>query len=651
MTNIVSTKHLEELKSAIQALKDQDTPKALDILQGVIRQNPNVPEALHLLGLCSVVLGDLGRGIDLINNAHELDVECRDYVDALASLKARVGDLNESLYYAKLATTLEPHPELAELTPASLLDYARALATSNVSTLLLDAQLFYLQRLFPKTVEACEKELRIKPTSVDALRLLGKSLIEIGEYPRAEMALHAAEQIAPGDAETLSELAHCLALQGKNEDALACFDYAREEDEDDLAATAQQLQALSFMDDAYWQYRSHIEDIFLARCQKMGIETMEGSDTPPVGKIRIGLLSNSLYNCDEALVLKTFLKHYDRRRFEVFCLQQSPTHDKMTDQFMSLCDSWRPVFNLDDWALSSIIKGDGIQALIDGIGYGSGQRRATLSTMPAPLQVAWLNHLDGTGKGFINLILADAATIDTDRRTIQDDQEVTKLESGLFAFEQFGIMDKVSPLPALEHNTITFGVYADGARISADTARIWSMLLKTIPNSLLVLNIAPTLPDQIRAELTARFAHFGMTRRIAFLSNEPISNDAKYRDLEQEFLAGVDIMLDSGMQTNAAQVARALWMGVPVLTQAKGRRSGLTAASVLTAAGKKEWIATTPSQLITSAQALTKNFKVLDDIRQTLREEIRDSSLFQGRDLAREIENAIVMALEDKGII
>lgn len=648
MTAIVTTEYLEELQDAIDALKAKDTAKAIDSLQGVIRQAPRSPEALHLLGLCSVFLGDLGRGIELITSAHEIDGECRDYVDALASLKAQTGDLKASLYFAKLATTLEPHPKLNELTPSSLQNYAGALAATNVSTLLLDAQLLFARRLFADAAETCEKELRLKPTSIEALRMLGKSLIEIGEYPRAQIALHAAEQIAPGNPETISDLAHCLVMLGKNDDALACFEYGRQQDEDGVIATASNIQALSFMDDAHWQTRNQVEDTFLTRAKAMGIEVMDGGDSPS-GKIRIGILSNSFFKCDEALVLETFLTHYNRNRFEVFCLQQCNTFDKMTDRFKTLCDFWRPVFDLDDWVLASIISGDGIQALIDVNGYGPGQRRAMLSAKPAALQVAWLNHLDGTGKETIDLILADAATFETDRHTALAGQEIAKLECGLFGFNEFGFMGDVTPLPALEHDTVTFGAYADLARVTTRTAHVWCRILKMIPNSLLVLNVAPNLPDEVRTQLTMRFAHFGMTRRIAFLSNDANAN--QHQDPEQAFLAGVDVMLDASNNANAAQVARALWMGVPVLTLNPRRRSGQVAASVLKAANKDEWIAQTDDELVSIATALTSNFTALEEERQSLRAAIKGSALFQGRAFAREIETAIEMALEDKGIL
>lgn len=651
MTSIVSTDHLEELQDAIQGLINRDTNHALEILQGILKKNPEVPEALHLLGLCSLLLGESGRAIELFSNAHELDPECRDYVDALASIKAKTGDINSSLYFAKLATTLEPHPELSNLTPPNLQNYAESLMQVNVPSYILEAMLKYTQRSFHEAAKMCEKELRLHPTSVEALQLLGNCLIETGEYTRAEIAFHAAEQIEPGIPKTIAPMAQSLLMQGKNDDALACFAYAQSEDEEDVSAIARHIDALSFMDDRQWQSRGEIDELYLARAQRLGIERMEGGDTPPPGKIRIGILSDSFYNSDTALVLEVFLQNYDRKRFEVFCLQQSITNDATTERLKTLCDSWRPVFDLDDYVLASIISGDGIQALIDLTGFGPGNRRATLTANPAPLQVAWFNHLDGTGKDVIDLILSDEATVENDNRTALAGQETEELESGIFAFSEFSLMADVNALPALELDTITFGAYADVARVDAHLAMTWCGILKAVPKSMLVLNVSSSLPDEIRKALASRFAHFGMTKRVAFLDNTPAPDNDIPNDPEQVFLEGVDIMLDAPVQSSPGRTARALWMGVPVLTLDTGRRSGQVAACVLTSAGKGEWVAKTSEEFIKTAHNLASDTDALANLRQNLRNEIKGSRLFKGRDFAREIETVIEMALENKGVI
>lgn len=646
MTVVVSTKHLKKLQKAIQALMDKDIPAALEILHGVLEKDPEVPEALHLLGMCSAILGDLGQALELITNAHALDGECRDYVDALASLKTKSGNLTESLYYAKLATTLSPHPELSNLTPNNLQDYAGALANVDTASYILNAMLMFSQRRFDDAVANCEKELKLNPQSVEALIILGKSLMNLGEHHRAEIALQAAEQISPGVPDTIALLAQSLVLQSKFDDAIACFEYAQMADKDEIIATTAHIQALSFMDDVHWQTRRHVEDECLTRAKAMGVETEASSETAPGGKIRIGLLSNALFNCDEALVLESFLKNYNRNRYEVFCFQQSITHDTVTERLKGLCDSWRPIFDLDDWVLASIIAADGIQVMIDTIGYGPNNRRATLAAKPSPLQVAWLNHLDGTGKDIVDLILSDTATLDTDSRTALEGQDVAELETGLFAFPEFGLMGDAGPLPAIKNDTISFGAHADLARINARTARTWCQLLRAVPNSLLVLNVSPNLPQDIHAKLSARFALFGLSKRVVFLTDAPESKSP-----ELEFLAGIDVLLDPAVNANAAQVARALWMGVPVLTHDTMRRSGLIAASVLMAAGKGDWVAKSSDELIEKAHALTSDLQALADIRATLRDDIKDTALFQGRDFAREIEDAINIALEDKNTI
>ena len=627
MTSSVSIKRLDDLNEAIDAIKTNDIEQALKVLDVILEKHPASPEALHLLGICSVILGDVGQGINLIIQAHEIDGECRDYVDALASLKASVGDLNASLYFAKLATTLEPHPELADLTPASMRNYAGSLSSAKLTSYLLNAKLNYASRYFTEAVDMCERELRVNPTSTKALHLLGLSLIETGDPAHAEKALSAAAQLEQDNVETLTAQGRALLMKGKNSEAIACFEHAQSLSDDDISAASAHIQALSFMDDEHWQTRKEVEDVILTRAKAMGVEAIDGGDEATSGKIRIGILGDVFYKSDDALAVEAFLKNYDRNRFEVYCLQQVNTQDKTADRFKTLCDSWRPVFDLDDWTLASIISGDGIHALIDITGFGTAQRRAVLCAKTAPLQVAWLNHLDGSGKDAINLVLSDSITSENDRRSAVDGQDVAEMETGLFAFEAFDQIGEPTPLPALEHETITFAAYVDAARLTPQIARTWSRILKAVPNSLLALNVTPKLNDAVKATLSARFAHFGMSRRVIFY--DPTEEQLIRKDMDQEFVAGIDVLLDAPVNSSAARVARTLSMGVPVLTLDCGRRSGQIAASVLNAAGKSEWIAEDADELVKIASELTADFQALAEIRKTLRDSILDSSLFQ----------------------
>ena len=113
----------------------------------------------------------------------------------------------------------------------------------------------------------------------------------------------------------------------------------------------------------------------------------------------------------------------------------------------------------------------------------------------------------------------------------------------------------------------------------------------------------------------------------------------------------MDILLDTSCHASTEKIVLALWMGVPVLTITSQRRHGQIAASLLKSAGKDGWIARSAADLVSIAQNLTSDLDALAHTRQSLRSEIKSSALFQGRELAREMETVIEMALEDQGII
>ena len=107
----------ERLGEAAEALAQGWYDEVLLVCQAVLTERPRCPEAVFLLGLTSFDLGDPVRGLGLVETAHELDPEVREYADALAALYAKLAKVNEALFYAKVSTTLAPHPRLDTLLP------------------------------------------------------------------------------------------------------------------------------------------------------------------------------------------------------------------------------------------------------------------------------------------------------------------------------------------------------------------------------------------------------------------------------------------------------------------------------------------------------------------------------------------------------
>ena len=105
------------LREGLRCLEEHWHDDAIVACERALGLNPRSAEALHLLGLITFDLDDPQRAIKLLEGAHELNPGLREIADGLAALNGRIGKINEGLFYAKLATTLEPHPTIEGLLP------------------------------------------------------------------------------------------------------------------------------------------------------------------------------------------------------------------------------------------------------------------------------------------------------------------------------------------------------------------------------------------------------------------------------------------------------------------------------------------------------------------------------------------------------
>jgi tetratricopeptide (TPR) repeat protein len=103
---------MDSMTEALDKFYAEDFIEAAEICQDALKANPKGAEAYFILGMVSLRFDNPGRAISLMEEAHELDTDCREYSDALASLLTRIGKLSEGLFYAKLSVAQEPHPVL-----------------------------------------------------------------------------------------------------------------------------------------------------------------------------------------------------------------------------------------------------------------------------------------------------------------------------------------------------------------------------------------------------------------------------------------------------------------------------------------------------------------------------------------------------------
>ena len=109
----------------------------------------------------------------------------------------------------------------------------------------------------------------------------------------------------------------------------------------------------------------------------------------------------------------------------------------------------------------------------------------------------------------------------------------------------------------------------------------------------------------------------------------------------------IDIALDTFPYNGTTTTFEALWMGVPVITEKGDRHASSVGASILTNLGLQNFIAKDLNEYIDLAKKISTDIDYLKDLKSSLREKLKKSSLCDGVSFAKDIEDAYNFIYED----
>lgn len=627
MTRTDPTSFEEEIDRVFEALAEFDSEKAVEHAEAARRLNPDSVEPLFAFGLSAMLHNDIGAAMRFMEEAHKLDPEGREIAEVLAALHGRAGNLSESLYYTKLSIVLDENPRLAKILPEALRDFEANVGHARHSAYLVDANIEFFLRRFDQVADLCRRELELRPGGTGAYQLMGRALLELGRYEEAVQALETAARLAPGDALGFVYLAEGLRKQGRLDLALDCCREAVRLDPASAAARGQLLTTLAYCPADQW--RTYPD------AAKAAIDVIAPGPRPvpppPVidaktvdanrrDKIRVGYLIDETTMLRDIGFVETVLAHRNRGRFYSYVYQQYSRPLGDTARLKNEADDWRLVYNIDDETLAHIIANDALDVLVDLCGAAAG-RPALLARRPAPVQVSWLGFPQGSLPGTVDWLLSDASWAEFDKRDAGG-SPLLWFDNRAFAYMGASVAIEVEgddPLPAAASGTVTFGGICDLARV-AGSVPLWALVLKAVPGSSLLLGRA-LLPDEgTRRRIEDMFAPHGVADRIVF------HETAESRPAAA-FYSAIDIMLDALPVNNAVETCEALWRGVPVVSCRGDRRAGVLGATVLTAAGRPEWIAQNADEFAEIVRALATDLDKLALLRKSLPGEFRKSRM------------------------
>jgi predicted O-linked N-acetylglucosamine transferase (SPINDLY family) len=354
------------------------------------------------------------------------------------------------------------------------------------------------------------------------------------------------------------------------------------------------------------------------------------NDRSPERRLRIGYFSPNFREHAMSRFTIPLLRNHDHRQVEVFCYSSGADQlSAETGHVRACADVWRDVADLDDAALSEVIRRDQIDILVDLNMHLLGRRLLAFARKPAPIQMCWLAYPGTSGLEAMDYRLSDPYLDPTDADTSVYSEETIRLPDTIWCYDPLTDVPEVSPLPALAEGRITFGSLNHFRKVHAGVLRLWAKVLNAVPRSRLIL----VAPDGARARLHSFFEEAGVTRdRIEFVGRVArLDYLARYRE--------IDIGLDTFPYNGHTTTLDALWMGVPTVTLVGDTVVGRGGVCLSMNMGLPELIAKTEEEYVQVASSLAGDLEHLSALRQTLRARLQQSPLMDAPRFARNLES------------
>lgn len=350
---------------------------------------------------------------------------------------------------------------------------------------------------------------------------------------------------------------------------------------------------------------------------------------PRTGRpLRIGYLSPDFFTHSVSYFAEVLLKHYDRGGFEVFAYANVAQPDAKTERFRGLVgERWRNVHGLTASAVGKWIIEDKIDILVELAGHTANNRLDVMALRLAPVQVTWIGYPNTTGLSTVHYRVTDG-TVDPETTSQQFTEKLWRLPDVFLCYTPTtDAPEELSDSPsATSGGIVTYGSFNVLAKLQSKTVRLWSEILKRVPNSRLLLKAKPFGSSGAKRRMELMFEKEGIpSERLDLVPLIPSTRS------HLQAYSNIDVGLDPFPYAGTTTTCEALYMGVPVVTLGTRPEAGDHAHNVgvtlLTAVGHSDLVAFTDEAYVEKAVQLGTDSSRLKRIRHTLRKAMMDSSL------------------------
>lgn len=493
-------------------------------------------------------------------------------------------------------------------------------------------------------VEHLTVAMRLGATAPDSYMTLGAALCRLGQVAEGEHKMDVGVSLDPTLAVTRHYELGCYFLKAGNASlGLEHMGKVLSLDPENLVAYSAILMTMSCEEDRDdHRYRAVAED-FAAAVRRRVASAPLSSDLgngeapgPDDNRLRVGFVSGDLLEHPVTFFLLDVLKELDRRRVYLLAYSNNVIDHAITASVQSVFDEWHEINRMSDGVAAELIRSHQVDVLIDLGGHTGDNRLGLFGWRPAPVQISWLGYWASTGLSEMNFILTDAVSVPEDS-TEWFSEKIHRLPHTRLCMSVPNTARPISlaPPPCLQNGYLTFGSFQQVAKITPQVLKVWSAVMRAVPDARLRLQARGIGIPSVREKLVREMVIAGIDmERVEMLGAVDL---AAYLEAHNQ----VDILLDTFPYPGGTTTAFALWMGVPTISMTGRTMISRQGVSMLACVDLDDWVAQDEHDYVDIAKRMDRERSKLAPLRADLRERALSSPLFNAKRFATDFHLAL----------
>jgi protein O-GlcNAc transferase len=490
-----------------------------------------------------------------------------------------------------------------------------------------------------QAMEMFQEALKIDPMLTEAHVQLGACLSDLALYADAERAFRDGLAIDPENLACRINLGGTLYNQGEMEPAAAVFQEVLRKVPDANAAFYNLMFTYSVSYVATPQVvLDTAREFWQAQSARTSWEKLKNQKqlSPWTGRIplRVGFLSADIGNHVVGRFLDPLLRHHDPSRCQMELLSMHRRYESSSEDLIALADGFHSLEGLSQSEGQARLQELGYDLIVDTSGYTGGTGLYLLNERCAPVQVHYIGYHATTGLPSMDWFIGDRETAAEELQP-QFSERLWRLNRPWLAYPTHPVFPEATALMETERPVL--GAFCQVQKISSSTLQFWAAALRAVPDAVLVLKDRSLQDEGIRTRMEQRLVDVGVAAgRIVFLAPEP-----EWKE-HVELYNLIDIALDTTPWSSATTAFEAIAMGTPLVAIRGDRMVSRMSSSVVRGLGQPGWIAESFDQFANHVADLCKDLHKLRAEKLDRQIKMMQSPLFDGPDLARQVEDAFL---------